>query len=385
MGFLDSILRRNSELEWMFDLDLTYEIDHRAYLKKMALETCINFIGRTISQSDFRFMKDGKRQKNDWHYLLNVRPNTDQSAADFWQSFIYKLIYDNEVLVILTDSNDLLIADDFTREEYAVFPDVFKKVTVKDYTFQRTFQMDEVIYLTYNNEKLTKFMDGMFDDYANLFSRMIEVSLRNYQIRGTVNIDSTQELSKENQAKLQKFIDKLFDTFRKASVALVPKLKGFDYNEVAKGDSKGLPVEELTKLKRSVINDVSDILGVPNALIHGELAEYETSIKAYVKFCIGPLIKKIADELNAKLLTKKDFLNGDKIEVRGVMEKSAIENANNADKMVASGAWSRNDVREKFGDERVDDSRMDEYVITKNYQTLDELEGGDKNESKTAV
>ena len=192
MSWIGNVLRRNSELEWMFDLDLTYEIDHRAYLKKMTLETCINFIGRTISQSDFRFMKEGKRQRNDWHYLLNVRPNTDQSAADFWQSFIHKLIYNNEVLVILTDTNDLLIADDFTREEYAVYPDKFKNVTVKDYTFQRTFQMDEVIYLTYNNEKLTKFMDGMLDDYADLFSRMMEVSLRNYQIRGKVNIDYTQ-------------------------------------------------------------------------------------------------------------------------------------------------------------------------------------------------
>lgn len=62
------------------------------------------------------------------------------------------------MLVILTDDNDLLIVDDFERVEYAVYPDVFRNVTVKDYTFQRTYQMDEVIYLTYNNEKLTKFM-----------------------------------------------------------------------------------------------------------------------------------------------------------------------------------------------------------------------------------
>jgi len=90
MGWLSDVLKRNSELEWMFDLDFIHETSQRAYLKKMALETCINFIGRTISQSDFRFMVNGKRQLNDWHYLLNVRPNTDQSAADFWQKFVYE-------------------------------------------------------------------------------------------------------------------------------------------------------------------------------------------------------------------------------------------------------------------------------------------------------
>ena len=83
MGWLSNVLRRNSELEWMFDLDLTHETSHRAYLKRMALETCINFIARTVSQSDFRVMKNGKRQMDDWHYLLNVRPNTINRLRNF--------------------------------------------------------------------------------------------------------------------------------------------------------------------------------------------------------------------------------------------------------------------------------------------------------------
>jgi HK97 family phage portal protein len=378
MGWLSDVLKRNSELEILFDLDLTYETNHRAYLKKMALETCINFIGRTISQSDFRFMKNKKREFNDWHYLLNVRPNTDQSAADFWQDFIYKLIYENDVLVILTDTNDLLIADDFTRDEFAVYPDIFRDVTVKDYKFQRSFRMDEVIYITYNNEKLTNYMNGMFDDYANLFSRMLEVSLRKNQIRGTVGIDSTQSLSEENQTKLQKFIDKLFNSFRNNSIAIVPKLKGFEYDEVSSGESNGPSIDELTKLKKSVIDDVAEILGIPNALIHGEISDYETSIKAYVKFCIGPLVKKVGDELNSKLIPKKDYLNGDRVEVKGVTEKDLITNAEAVDKLVASGAFTRNEVRELFGAERSDNPELDKFVLTKNYQAASAVEGGEK-------
>lgn len=377
MGFLDTVLKRNSELEWMFDLDITYETSHRAYLKKMALETCINFIGRTISQSDFRFMDNGKRQLNDWHYLLNVRPNTDQSAADFWQRFVYELINENEVLVILTNNNDLLIADSFTRVEYAVYPDVFKNVTVKEYTFKRSFNMDEVIYLTYNNEKLSKFMDRMFEDFADLYSRMIETMMLSNQVRGIVEVDSTQSLDKEKTSKLQKFIDDLYNSFRKNVVALVPKLKGFNYTEVSKGDANGKSIDEIIKLKKSLIDDVADVLGIPNALVHGELSDYETSIKAYVKFCIGPLIKKISDELNAKLLDKNEYLDGFRIEVRGVIERDPIENAEAVDKLVASGAYTRNEVREKFGDDRSDNPELDKFVITKNYQSADSVEGGE--------
>jgi len=377
MGWLSDVLKRNSELEWMFDLDFIHETSQRAYLKKMALETCINFIGRTISQSDFRFMVNGKRQLNDWHYLLNVRPNTDQSAADFWQKFVYELIYENEVLVILTDTNDLLIADSFTRDEYAVYPDVFRDVTVKDYTFQRTFKMDEVIYLTYNNEKLTSFMDGMFDDYANLFSRLIEVSLRKNQIRGIVSVDSTQSLDDKKQSKLQNFIDKLFASFRNNSIALVPKLKGFEYEEVASGENNGQSVDELTKVKKSLIDDVANILGIPNALIHGDLSDYETSIKAYVRFGNSPIVKKIQDELNAKIITKQDYLSGTRVDVFGLTERDLIENAEAVDKLVASGAFTRNEVRELFGAERSDNPELDKFVITKNYQSAGSVEGGD--------
>lgn len=377
MGWLSDVLRRNSELESMFDLDLVDETNHRAYLKKMALEICINFIGRTISLSEFRVKEKDKRVYDDWHYLFNVRPNTDQSAADFWQSFIYKLIDENEVLVILTDDNDLLIADEFVRDEYAVYPDIFRDVTVKDYTFQRSFKMNEVIHLTYNNEKLSSFTDVMFDDFGDLFSRMIEIAMRNNQIRGTVGIDATQSFDEKTQKRLQGFVDKLFASFKKNTVALVPKLKGFEYTEVAKGEVKGQSIEEITQLKRSVIDDVAKILGIPSALIHGELSDFETAIKAYVKFCISPLLKMIQDELIAKTITKEKYLSGRKIEAKFVAYSSIFEIAESFDKLVASGGFTRNELREEVGYERSDNPELDEFVITKNYQSAGTVEGGE--------
>ncbi|MGD6873011.1 phage portal protein [Sutcliffiella horikoshii] len=380
MGWLGDILKRNSELESMFDLDLiSQESSNRAYLKKIALETCISLIGRTISLTDFRVLKDNVRQHNQWHYLLNVRPNTDQSAASFWQDFIYKLIYQNEVLVILTDTNDLLIADDFEREEYAVYSDRFKDVTVKDYTFQRTFSMDEVIYVTFNNEKLTKYMDGMFLDYAELFGRVIDINLIKNQVRSTVGLEASQDLTDKNRQRLQEFIDKLFTSFRKNLVAIVPRLKGFDYKEEYKGDGTSHTADELEKIKNSLINDVAEILGIPNALVHGELAEYETSIKAFVKFCISPLLKKIQDELNAKLFTKKEYLDGSRIEAKFTPYSSIFDIAQSFDKLVASGGFTRNELRVEVGYDKSDNPVLDEFVLTKNYQAATETEGGETN------
>lgn len=380
MGFLDKILRRNSELNTLFDFDILIDDAQKIYLKKLALETCANFLGRTIAQSDFRIMKGKERIKDDWHYLLNVRPNTDQNASEFWQKVVRELIYKNEVLIILTDSNDLVIADSYSRIEYAVYPDVFKDVTVKDYTFQRPFSMDEVIFLTYNNENLNNYMRQLFEDCASLYHRMHDVLQRNNQIRATVAVEGTSELDPKRTEQLQTYMDKLYAAFKKNSVAIIPELKGFKYAEVNanKGANSNISVDELNKIKKSIIDDAAKAIGIPPALIHGEMADLENNMKAYIKFCVNALNKKIQDELNAKIITKDDLVKHNKrIEVFGVMYKSAIENAEAVDKLVASGAYTRNEVREKFGDERSNNPALDEFVITKNYESV---EGGEMSE-----
>ncbi|MCR8983219.1 phage portal protein, partial [Brevibacillus laterosporus] len=162
----------------------------------------------------------------------------------------------------------------------------------------------------------------------------------------------------------------------------VPKLKGFEYDEVNSGTNNGKSVEELAKLKRDLTNDIANILGIPISLIYGDMSEYETSIKAYIKFCIAPLVKKIQDELNAKLISKADYMNGKKIEVRGVAEMSPLEVADAIDKLRASGTYSGNEIRIKLGDEPVDNPALDEYVLTKNYQSASaasSVEGGETN------
>ncbi|MFJ7950769.1 phage portal protein [Lysinibacillus sp. NPDC096418] len=387
MSFLSKVFQRNKSLDSSYDFNFDgIEIEQRAYLKSMALEICIGFIARTVAQSVFRISEDGKRVYDDWDYLLNVRPNTDQSAADFWQRFAYRAIFDNEVLVIKTDSNDLLIADSFTRKEYAVLPDVFSDVTVKDYTFKRTFNMDEVIHITYNNEKLDKFMKGMFEDYTELFSRMIQTSMYSNQIRALAGMESSQDLSPEKLAKLQSFIDKMFNAFKTKAFAIVPKLKGFDYTELTNGANGGRSIEDITKISDKAVEHVAQLLGIPVALVRGDMSEYETALKAYDKFCYSPFLKKISDELNNKTIEKEDYQNGRKIQVRGITMESPLDLLAKADKGVASGIINPDEGREMIGLEPTGLPEMQAYYITKNYEKAEHSKGGEKgNESKTSV
>ncbi|MFZ8176298.1 phage portal protein, partial [Staphylococcus aureus] len=311
--------------------------------------------------------------------------NTDLSSDSFWQQVIYKLIYDNEVLIVVSDSKELLIADSFYREEYALYDDIFKDVTVKDYTYQRTFTMQEVIYLKYNNNKVTHFVESLFEDYGKIFGRMIGAQLKNYQIRGILK-SASSAYDEKNIEKLQAFTNKLFNTFNKNQLAIAPLIEGFDYEELSNGGkNSNMPFSELSELMRDAIKNVALMIGIPPGLIYGETADLEKNTLVFEKFCLTPLLKKIQNELNAKLITQSMYLKDTRIEIVGVNKKDPLQYAEAIDKLVSSGSFTRNEVRIMLGEEPSDNPELDEYLVTKNYEKANEngstLKGGDEDES----
>lgn len=366
-----------------FDLDFTTpdSLAQRVYLKHLAKDTVLNFVARTMSTLKVQLVDH--KNSDDWEYILNVRPNKNQSAAVFWQKFFYRLMDENEVLVIFTDDNQLLIADDYTRKKYAVYPDLFENVIVEDYAFKRTFSMDEVIFLDYNNEPLSKFTNGLFNDYGELFGRILEVAMRNNQIRGSVGINMTGSInSEELRDKLQNYVEKIFKSFSTNSVAIVPKLNGMEYEEYTnKQGVSNQSLEELNKMKSSLIDDIANAIGVPTALIYGEKSELDENLQAYRSLVIEPLIKKIKDELTIKVLKKKEYIDGSRIEVEGVLTRNPLDYAVQLDKLVSSAFGTVNEVRELFGWERSSDPEMDKHHMTKNYDTL--KGGEDDNDEET--
>lgn len=192
------------------------------------------------------------------------------TASTFWEKYIYKLIYDNEALIIQTDDGDLLIADDFEHNEYAVFEDTFTNVVVKDYQFKRSFKQSEVIHLKYRNDKLIPLIDGLFADYGDLFGRILNSQKRKNQIRGTVDMDMIAAKSEKHQAKLQEFIDNMYKAIGEKDVAIIPQQPGFKYAETSSGGNSGQSVDEINKVTNGFLNQVAMTIGIPTALLYGK-------------------------------------------------------------------------------------------------------------------
>jgi HK97 family phage portal protein len=378
IGFLDVIFKRNSELGFMFDVELVQDTAKRLHMKRLAIDTCASFLARTISQSEFRIRQGNDFEKDELYYRLNIRPNKNMTASTFWQTVITKLIYDNECLIIQSDDDDLLIADDFQRNAYAVLEDTFSKVKIKEYEFKRTFKQNEVLHLRYSNEKLAPLIDGLFADYGELFGRILSSQKRKNQIRGTVDMDMIGAKSKEQVEKLQEFIDNMYKSIGEKDIAIVPQQKGIKYEEKYNGASNGPSVDEVNKVTNGFLDQVAMAIGIPVSLLHGDMADVEKQTKNYMMYTVSPLLKKISDEGNSKFFTKEEYLQGKKLEIKSISFQSIFDLANAIDKLRSSGVFNGNEIRSELGSERVDDPIMDKYFITKNYvESSEALKGGE--------
>ena len=379
MGFLDAIFKRNSELSFMFDTEFFVSASTRIHMKHLAVETCANFLARTISQSEFRVKTNGAYVKDELYYKMNVRPNKNQSATEFWEQVIINMIYENEVLIIQSDDEDLLIADDFTHNEYAVYEDTFTDVTIGDYTFKRVFKQSEVLHMRYANKNLQPLIDGLYKDYADLFSNVLGSQKRKNQIRSTVSVDSSVAKDAEKMGKLQAYIDKVYKSIRKnTDVALVPEQPGFTYKEHASGTSNQ-SVDEINKVTNGFLDQIAMAIGIPAGLLHGDLAGVKEITKSYTVFTVKPMLKKIRDECNSKFFTMKEYLSGSFLEVKIASYESIFDLAVAIDKLVSSGTFNRREIRGEAGFDTPDSEEFDKFYITKNYME----EGKEDSEQKT--
>lgn len=374
IAFLSDVFSRNKEIVILDDETLYKDKPHNAAEKRMALEAVIGFIARTIIQSEFRVKDKKKVIKNKVFYKLNIKPNKNQSASVFWNEVIHKLIYDGECLIIKSRDDDFLIADDFVHNELAVKEDKFSNVYVKGLELSGVFPRSEVIYLEYGNSELSKLVDSLFYDYGELMGRMFESMKLKGQIRSTVDVESSFLKTEEGQSNLQKFINKAYKAIKEKSIAIVPQQKGLTYSEHSKQGNSTFNVEELNKLSDGFLDKVCYAVGLPPNLLKGDIADLESATKNGMKFCIDPIIKIISDELNRQLFYESEYLEGQHIQIKRISSRDMFDVATAIDKLRSSSVADGHELRDEIGLEHSDDPIHDEFVMTKNYTTL---EGGE--------
>ncbi len=376
MGLLSDLFKSNRKTAEQLGLSIV-SASKKTHIKRLAINSCIELIAKTVSQVEFKIKDNNKYTKDSMYYKLNVKPNINESATQFWQKAIYKLLYDNELLIIQNDSEDLLVADSYHVTEYAHVPNIYSQVRIGDFEYTRTFNSNDVIHIKYNNENSESILKELYGDYGDLFARFIEFQMRKSQVRSIVKIDSKWGNDKERRAKVNKFIQDIYQNFKDKSFAIVPEQEGIQYKEQTLSQAAN-SVDDVDKVGKQFLNNCAIKFGIPVQLLTGDIAEVDQNMKRFIKMTIKPLLQLIVTELNAKLFDEKQYLNDSKIiaNTLPITFDSIFDMANQIDKLVASSVFVGNEIRRELGYEESKDELMNEHLVTKNYQTLKQLREG---------
>jgi HK97 family phage portal protein len=359
------------------------ELVVKAHYKRLAIDTCTDLIANALTRCDFITFENGKEKRGEVHYLLNVAPNQNQNATEFFHSLVTHLINENECLVVQQDG-ELLIADSFDRKTYAVKPNVYKNITVGDFKFDKTFYEEDVFYFKLNDRNIMKVIDSLYEDYGKLLASGINYYKRKnnkrYLIKGDFLKSQTDEEQKAVNAMFENQLSDWFNPDKEGAAFQISKEYVMDdMSDGQKSTGNVGTSRDIRELVNDVIDFVAMGLHVPGGIIKGDVADIEKQVDSFLMFGILPITKLVGTEFNRKLYKKENYLNRTylKIDTSRIKVVDLVQLANAVDKLFAVGGLCIDDILELIGKEPLNTKWSKKRYVTKNYQDAENLEGGE--------
>ncbi len=366
--------------ECFYDLGIDY------FYKRLAIDTCIDLIANSISRCEVQTFEKGKSVRKNNYYLLNIEPNKNQNATEFFHELVTKLVYDNECLVVMVD-DQLLIADDFTRKEFALKENIYTDVVVGDYKLKDTFFESNVMYFKLRNKKIMNVIDGMYESLGKL----LVSSMNYYKRKNNKRILIKGDFLRPQDEETQKAIDEMFEAQLRTwfdadkEGAAFNLQDGYEFNDMSDGmqsssGNTGLS-RDIADLIDDIFNYVSMAFHVPRGLLKGDVADIEGQIDSFLMFGVNPITENITDEFNRKVYTKKEYLERTyvKIDTTQIKIVDIVKLATALDKLFAIGGITIDGVIERTGGEPTGESWATKRYVTKNYERVDAIGGGDED------
>lgn len=389
MGFVDwaKALFFNKDTGNLKDC-VSWELQAEVVYKKLAIETCIDLIAKALARCEFKTFEEGKSLRSNNYFLLNVEPNINQNATEFWYNVFHKYLYDGECLIVMVD-NQLLLADSYDVTEYAIYPNVYKNVTVKEYTFElKPFYEKDVFHFKLTDTNMRKVIDSLYNSYGKLLSATINSYKRKNNKRWFANGDFMRAQDDDTQKEIDKMLEEqLKDWFNPDKEAVVfQKQKGYEMEDAS--DAKnGVKADssDIRNMIDDIFNFVSMGFHVPRTLLKGDVAEIEANIDSFIMFALNPIAEIFSDEFNRKMYKRENFIKRSYMQIDTskikLIDLAKLSTA--IDKLFAVGGLTINEVLEELGKNPIAEKWADERYITKNYQkasmteTVSTLQGGE--------
>lgn len=367
---------------------LSCESQETMWQLNLAFIVVKNILSTFLANCDWNtYRGGGEVVKGEEWYRLNIAPNRKETSSEFFFKLADKLVEDGEALIIETATKEFFIADSFTfkgGEELLMKDNTFVNVTVGTTTLNRSFkENDSAMYIktpNYDNvdEAVFNAMGGDFLELKNLVKKGAKKAL-GMKLALSLGAQAKNKYDEQYIRAMQKVYNPLmeaenavFVTYKGEALSdLTEKQRGSEVQQVLDA------VKNNVAINQEILTNIGVAFGIPKKFMTGDYTEDNDGIyQMAMTMCGKTYLTLLSKKFTMFMLTKDDIIKGAKIKanISSIKYVDKLTMATAVDKLIGSGAYSPNEVREMLDDDAYEDGNT--RYITKNYAVVSEYAKG---------
>lgn len=357
-------------------------VSEQQQLLNLALQIAISYIANTISQCEIKTYEGGKEVHDELYYLLNVNPNPNQSSSQFMTDLMERYFYDGEALVVKYGKS-LYVADGFSQEDNPTKPNWFTSISIEGQGIARRYAAGDAFYFRLSNSNITQLVQLMYGEYGKAMGAAVDKFISSNSEKYKLELGNMAAGDEGFQKQFDEYIAKQLKAFIESNKSVYPQFQGTNLEKFENGSAASS--SDIISMRKEIFEVVGQAFKIPMSMMYGNITNMGEIVKVYLSMCIDPLAQMLGEELTRKTTDYEKWKRGDRVVVdtSKILHVDILDIADSIDKLIASGAFTINQVLDRCGYDSISAEFADAHYLTKNYAPVsdvaDPLEGGENN------
>lgn len=357
----------------------------KVQLALMAQEKAAGMIAKAIAKSEIVLTQGDTRRKDAEYYRLNIRPNDNETATDFWFNVARSLVSTGDCVVVRMQNGKYYRANSYQMDNYVLFAKTYSHIVLTDgfneISLKYGVSSDDILHFRYSTDKLRVFTDNVLNnlnDALNAVQSLETIAntpLLKFKVDTNLQFRRRTVDGKEIRLTLDNVLDEFKSKIDGKKLAILTEQAGtsLEFMDV----KKQVTATELATLADTINKECAAAYDIPLGVFNGQITEQSDATNEFITYAVSPVANVINDTLNAKLVGQSDYIGGERAFVWLAHFKhiDVIDAANSLDKLRAIG-FTLDEIFEMVGYPALNTDFSTARALTKNYATEGMTEGG---------
>ena len=288
-----------------------------------------------------------------------------------------ELYQHQEALIVETKRGDRYVAEGFSVTRH-LSGDTYMDVTARGESIPGTFRINDVLRFTIEGDSIRTVLCLLSETEGKLLKSGMSAYIRQQGTRGILKVEDTAEADPDFEETYDDLVNNKFKKYFMAENAVLPLFNGYEYKEAESSGGSTKSTLTGTRDIRNMMDDMFEMtaraFGIPLSILTGKSVTKE-DFEHFMTATVKPLVESIELEINRKLYGQSLERSGTYIraDLSRVKYENLFELAGPIDKLISSGAFCINDIRVQLGMKIIDKPWAWQHWMTKNYDTVDNL------------